>query len=104
MRKPNMKDIFLASKIVRKIGLKEAGINFAGTEEEVGGQVFVLLLENLDKAQDEICELFGGILEVEPDTFLRMDVEEVFKRLKGIEGLSDFFTSAYKLMKSKSMI
>lgn len=104
MKKPNVKDIFLASKIARKIGLKEVNIDFSGTKEEVGGKLLLFLLENLDKAQDEICELFGGILEIEPNAFLEMSIEEVVERLKGMEGLSDFFTSVYKSMKQKSMI
>lgn len=102
MRKPNIKDIFLASKIVRKTGLKEANINFKGTQEEVGGKLLLFLLENLDKAQDEICELFGGILEVEPNVFLEMPIEEVIEKLKGIQGLSDFFTSLSKSTISRS--
>lgn len=102
MRKPNMKDIFLASKIVRKIGLKEANIDFKGTQEEVGGKLLLFLFENLDKTQDEICELFGGILEIEASVFLEMSIEEVIEQLKGMEGLSDFFTSLSKRAISKS--
>lgn len=96
MRKPNMKDVFLASKIVRKIGLREANIDFKGTQEEVGGKLLLFLLENIDKAQDEICELFGSILEVEPNAFLEMTIEECIEKIKGIQGLSDFFTSLSK--------
>lgn len=102
MRKPNMKDVFLASKIVRKIGLREANIDFKGTQEEVGGQLLLFLFENLDKAEDEICELFGGILGIDTGTFLEMSIEEIVEKLKGIEGLSDFFTSLSKRAISKS--
>lgn len=102
MRKINMKDVFLASKIARKINFKNAGIDFKANQEEVGGQIIIFIFENLDKAQDEICELFGGILEIDPNQFLEMSLDEIYNKFKEMEGLKDFFTSLSKLTTSKS--
>lgn len=101
MRKPNLKDMFLASKIARKIDIKNANIDFKAEQEEVGGQLLIFLFENLDKAETEICELAGSILEIEPDKLLEMPLEDIYTKLKEIEGLKDFFSSLSKLTKSR---
>lgn len=101
MRKPNIKDVFLASKIARKINIKELEFDAKGTPEEVGKKVIFFLLENMDKAEDEICELFSGILETEKEEFMTMSLDELFEKVKSIKGLGDFFSQAYKSTTSK---
>ena len=86
MRKPNIKDVFLVSKIARKINIKELEFDPTGSAEEAGKKVFFFLLENMDKAEDEICELFAGILEAEKEEFIMMPLDELFEKVKSIEG------------------
>ncbi len=96
MRKPNLKDVFLLSKITRKIGIKELDIDAKESAEEVGKKVIFFLLENLDKAEEEITELIAGLLEISPEELLLLSIDEIYKRFKGMDGLSDFFTQVLK--------
>lgn len=104
MRKPNVRDVFLASKIARKISIKELEFDPKGSPEEVGKKVVFFLLENMDKAEDEICELFSGILEIEKEEFITMPIDDLIEKLKSIEGLGDFFSQAYRSTMSKPTI
>lgn len=104
MRKPTMKDIFFASKIARKINLKGANIDMKGSAEEVGGQLILHIFENMDKAEDEISQLLGGILEIPATELMEIPLDELFEKIQQMEGLSDFFSSLGKSPMLKSMI
>ena len=92
MRKPNVNDIFLAAKIARKLDLKALEIDFKAPAEEVGGKVLTHIVENMDKAEEEIAEFLGGILELPKEEVLKKPIDEVYHELKEMDGLSDFFT------------
>ncbi len=102
MRKPVLKDIFMGAKIARKIGLKDADIDTSGTNEEIGEQTLFFLLENIDKAEDEICELIASITEKSKEDIANLAIDEIpdlFDKLMKLEGMSDFFSKVSKLMK-----
>lgn len=103
MRKPNMKDIFLAAKIARKTDIKSANIDMKGSAEEIGGNLIFHIFANLDKAEEEILQLFGGILEIEPAELSEMPLDDLFAKLKEMEGLGDFFSGLGRSMMSNSM-
>ena len=102
MRKPNINDLFLAAKIARKLELKKLEIDFKAPAEEVGGKVLAHVIENIDKAQDEIGEFLGGLLELPKEEVFKKPLDEVYQELKEMGGLSDFFTSLgrSKILKS----
>ncbi len=105
MRKPILKDIFLGAKIARKIGLKDANIDTGGTTEQAGEQTLFFLLENIDKAEDEICELLAGITEKSKEEITNLAIDEIpdlFDELMKLEGMTAFFTRVSKLMKQQS--
>ena len=49
MRKPNIKDAFLMSRIIKKIDLKNADIKWEEKAETVGKEVIFYIIENIDK-------------------------------------------------------
>lgn len=99
MRKPNIKDAFLMSRIIKKIDLKNADIKWEEKAETVGKEVIFYIVENIDKVEDEISELISNIFEVEKEKALEVTLDEVFEQLKNIEGIKNFFQQAGKLTK-----
>lgn len=99
MRKPNIKDAFLMSRIIKKIDLKNADIQWEEKAEIVGKEVIFYIIENIDKVEDEVSELISNIFEVEKEKALEMPLDEVFEQLKNIEGIKNFFQQAGKLTK-----
>jgi len=99
MRKPNIKDAFLMSRIIKKIDLKNADIQWEEKAEIVGKEVIFYIIENIDKAEDEVSELISNIFEVEKEKALEVPLDEVFEQLKNIEGIKNFFQQAGKLTK-----
>nr|DAU70969.1 MAG TPA: hypothetical protein [Caudoviricetes sp.] len=99
MRKPNIKDAFLMSRIIKKIDLKNADIKWEEKAETVGKEVIFYIVENIDKVEDEVSELISNIFEVEKEKALEVPLDEVFEQLKNIEGIKNFFQQAGKLTK-----
>lgn len=99
MRKPNIKDAFLMSRIIKKIDLKNADIKWEEKTETVGKEVIFYIIENIDKVEDEVSELISNIFEVEKEKALEVPLDEVFEQLKNIEGIKNFFQQAGKLTK-----
>ena len=99
MRKPNIKDAFLMSRIIKKIDLKNADIKWEEKAEIVGKEVIFYIIENIDKVEDEVSELISNIFEVEKEKALEVPLDEVFEQLKNIEGIKNFFQQAGKLTK-----
>ena len=99
MRKPNIKDAFLMSRIIKKIDLKNADIQWEEKAEIVGKEVIFYIIENIDKVEDEVSELISNIFEVEKEKALEVPLDEVFEQLKNIEGFKNFFQQAGKLTK-----
>ena len=84
MRKPNIKDAFLMSRIIKKIDLKNADIKWEEKTETVGKEVIFYIIENIDKVEDEVSELISNIFEVEKEKALEVPLDEVFEQLKNI--------------------
>ena len=99
MRKPNIKDTFLMSRIIKKIDLKNADIKWEEKAETVGKEVIFYIIENIDKVEDEVSELISNIFEIEKEKALEVPLDEVFEQLKNIEGIKNFFQQAGKLTK-----
>ena len=99
MRKPNIKDTFLMSRIIKKIDLKNADIKWEEKAEIVGKEVIFYIVENIDKVENEVSELISNIFEVEKEKALEVPLDEVFEQLKNIEGIKNFFQQAGKLTK-----
>ena len=99
MRKPNIKDTFLMSRIIKKIDLKNADIKWEEKAETVGKEVIFYIIENIDKVEDEVSELISNIFEVEKEKALEVPLDEVFEQLKNIECIKNFFQQAGKLTK-----
>nr|DAK86832.1 MAG TPA: hypothetical protein [Caudoviricetes sp.] len=99
MRKPNIKDAFLMSRIIKKIDLKNADIKWEEKAETVGKEVIFYIIENIDKVEDEVSELISNIFEVEKEKALEVPLDEVFEQLKNIDGIKNFFQQAGKLTK-----
>ena len=99
MRKPNIKDAFLMSRIIKKIDLKNADIKWEEKAEIVGKEIIFYIIENIDKVEDEVSELISNIFEVEKEKALEVPLDEVFEQLKNIEGIKNFFQQAGKLTK-----
>lgn len=99
MRKPNIKDAFLMSRIIKKIDIKNADIKWEEKAETVGKEVIFYIVENIDKVEDEVSELISNIFEIEKEKALEVPLDEVFEQLKNIEGIKNFFQQAGKLTK-----
>jgi hypothetical protein len=102
MRKLKTQDIFRLSAIVRKLNLKKE-LQTLATEgmsaEQYGIQLFLLLFENMDQAEEEICSFFADIAEMSVEDFRAMDLGQLgqfIAELREEKGLSDFFQLAFK--------
>ncbi len=102
MREFNLEDVFMASRIFKKIGIKDAGINFEGSQEEAGGRLFLFLIENIDQAREEICEFLAQILEIDnPEKLPTMSIKELMSKFNKIEGMRNFLELLRQSMKLK---
>ncbi|MBH8601188.1 hypothetical protein [Thermoactinomyces sp. CICC 23799] len=104
MRQLKTSDIFRLSSIIRKLNLKKelAALN-AKEPEKLGLQLFLLLFENLDQAEEEITSFFADLAGKTPDQFKEMSLEELgqfMDELRQVKGLGDFFRSLFKTEKA----
>jgi hypothetical protein len=109
IRELNVKDIFKLTSIIRKMGIrkellavpkpkKEDG-DTKDTAEGYGIQLIMVVLENLDQAEKDICSFFGDLCGKSADEFKAMSLKELgefIAELRKVEGLGDFFQSAFK--------
>lgn len=98
MRKPNMKDLFIATKIVKKLDFKKANIDTTKKTEDIGKDVILFIIENIDKVEEEITQLISNIFEVEKDKALDMPIDDIIKGFMETDGISDFFSYLKKSM------
>jgi hypothetical protein len=101
MRKLKTSDVFRLSSIIRKLGLKKelASLNKEQSAEAFGLQLFLLIFENMDQAEEEITTFFADVAEMKPDEFKEMDFEQLGKFIQDLRqtaGLADFFRLAFK--------
>ncbi len=101
--------IFKFLKILKKIdinlkdllGKADIAEDIEEKQEQLGMELFTLLLENIDKAEQDIYEFFAEILQISVDEYKQLDVfSEVLPVLSDYTGWKDFFTRLASLEKS----
>ena len=103
MRGLKTKDVFAMSKILKKMNLK-LEIN-GKTQEQIGGELILMIGENLHLAEKEVNEFMGDLVGMTEKEFAELPIEETLKHMnefKSMPGIKDFFKSAGQLMKQKS--
>lgn len=90
MRELKTSDIGVASKIVKKIGIKLEG----ASQEEVGMSLVQGVMENYHQAEDEVALFMSGLIGITKEEWLDLPLEETIKyfmELKEQKGLTSFF-------------
>lgn len=90
MRQLITNDAFTMSRIMKKLNVEIKG----QTDEEIGMELLLQIVENAHMAQSEINEFFGGLVEISGEEFGKMPITqslEIIKQFKGLDGISDFF-------------
>jgi hypothetical protein len=110
IRKLKTLDVFKLTSIIRKIGVRQELTAVpkpkSGKGEDAEGygiQLIMVIVENLDKAEDEISTFFGDLCGKTPEQFKEMSIEELgefIAALREVKGLGDFFRSAFKTQKA----
>ena len=99
------KDIFRASKILRKIELDMTKLDATGlSEAQAGMSLIKAVFENLDKAENEVNEFISDLVGMTPEEFSELDLEdsiEIIKEFKNLKGLDIFFKQVAKQTKEK---
>lgn len=93
MRKLKGTDIFAMSKILKKMGIKP-DVKKGMTQEQLGVDMFVMVLENIHLAEDEINEFMSGLIGISKEEFAELELEEmmdIFAQFKEQKGLDTFF-------------
>ena len=105
------KSIFQFIKVLKKLGIKEQvrNIVIASSQKDIedesvqtslGIDIAFLIIENMDLAEKEVCELMEDALGI--DDFKEHDtidtIEKIKKEFSG-EGIKNFFQSVLALMK-----
>lgn len=107
MRELKTKDIFALAKIIRKMDLRNelATLEFNQNEvEKLGVQLFWLLVENMEKAEEDIKAFFADIAGVTAQEFDDWSLEQLadfIDELKQQKGLGRFFGSALAMSNQK---
>lgn len=107
MRKPILKDVFTATKIINKMGLKEFKIDTGKSTEEIGLDTIMFFIENLPKAENEVFELLADIMEVTTEEAQHIEIDDIPQIIKGLtelDGMANFIKSVTKLTGSKPSI
>ena len=110
LRELNTGDIFKMSRILQKLELKidfndtdtdlKEEIEKAEIKNETRGKISELIFkvgENLYKAEDEVSEFMADLMGLTSDEFKKIPLAEMgklFKKFKGLKGISDFFKLA----------
>lgn len=85
-------DIFIMSKILKKMKLKPE-VQPGMTQQQLGVDLFVLVLENLHLAQNEINEFMADLAGMTKEEFASLDIVdtmEVFAKFKEQKGVQVF--------------
>lgn len=108
IRELGTKDFFTLSKIIRKMAIRKElqSIEVSDKSDEVqyGIQFVMILLENMDRAEDEISAFFGDLIGITAEEFKNMNLDqlaEFISELKQVKGLGSFFTSLFKMEMTK---
>lgn len=102
MRALKFNDVYKMSRILKKIKISEE-INLEGkSQTEAGVELVMGILENMDKAQNEINEFLGELTGMTGEEFGDLPPTEFLKHIeefKNQPGIEAFFNAAGKLMK-----
>lgn len=72
------------------------------SQEEVGSQLIVKVVENLYVAEKEVNEFLGGLVGLSAKDFENLSIAESFKYIeefKSLDGVKDFLKLAARSMK-----
>lgn len=84
-------DIFLMSKIFKKMGIKIETKD--KSQEQIGAEILLAVAENFHLAQDEVNELLGNMVGLTAEQFNALPITEVLriiKEFKSLPGISSF--------------
>lgn len=103
MRELQAQDLFRFVKILRKLELRKELQKLTAPDlqkdpAQAFFQVLWAVLENVDKAEQEIYEFFGDIAGMSADEFKTMGLVQLgdfINELKNQEGIGHFFRSAF---------
>lgn len=102
MRKLKFNDVYKMSKILKKIKISEEVRLEGKTQTEAGVELVMGILENLDKAQNEVNDFLGELTGMSGEEFGNLPPEEFLKHIEDFKnqpGIGDFFSAAGRLMK-----
>lgn len=91
MRKIQFGELFLLSKIAKKVGLKPKP---AENMRQVGIDVMMQLIENLHLAEDEVVQLFANLKGATPEEVREMDLDVLLEEFDSVNGFETFFKKA----------
>src|SRR5690625_982869 len=98
MRPLKTSDIYVMSKILKKMDLK-MDVNDGTTQMEMGVQFIQRILENLHKAEKEVNGFMADLIGMDEKEFSELPITEVFKvfeQFKKHEGVNTFLELAGK--------
>lgn len=101
MRDLTFNDVFAFSKILKKTNIKkDMNIKGKSTQAEIGAEMIITFLENMDLAKKEINDFMGSLNGMTGEDFAKLPLVEalaLFEEFKNQPGISDFFNSASRL-------
>lgn len=114
MRSFITKDIFTLSRLIKKLDIAKdiqaAIVKITNKNKNddslnaLGVELFMALFDCLDRGEKDLVAFFADLAEVTPEEFQNMTLKqlgEFIHELKNMEGLTDFFTLAFKTAKLK---
>lgn len=104
MRKLKFTDVGKASKIIRKLNLRADSIDTENVEA-MGASIFLKIIENYSNVENEVAEFMADIVEVTPEKFKELELDQVMNYivdLKEDSGFSNFLNTVKKLTTPKN--
>ena len=98
MRELLTKDLGKASKIIKKMGIKLEG----ATQEEVGANFMLGIMQNYHLAENEVADLMADLIGdgMTAEKFLTLPLDEAikhFEELKELKSIKPFFSMLKKV-------
>lgn len=100
MRQLKMADIYKMSRILKKMDIKLD--TKEKTQDEVGSELIMKIVSNLDRAETEINEFVGSLIGMTGEEFAElplMESQKYLEEFKNQPSLASFFERVGKLMK-----
>ena len=100
MRSLKTSDIFKASKILSKMGLKLD--TKEKTQEQLGAELIMSFIENIWKAEDEVNDFLADMAGITAEEFANLPIDESIKimnEFKNLPNISSFLSQAGLLTK-----